>query len=507
MTKRTGLTGSGMMLLLALCMLRGLPGAAAFAGEAETAVMAQTAAMADDPYRLVDIHCSQSAKDFLGNEQLKTLVDLIVTSIEPQAANLLIERFPCFKEAAENDGLGREIGLYIYFGEGDQDGIDEHENVYPDVYAYVLGNAEYEADRSVYQYLICVDAESVSTIDDTNHAVLDLDGPTRIQLDTTFCHELFHAFMDDYNRVGMSGYTDHESFIFYPEEEMSAEEGDELVREIMFPDWFSEGLAGCVGHIYPADLNLFREYHYDPDTRQYNDICTGDQLVRMYVNMGYLEGTGSERYDLEAASEDDPDILKNGAVYVSGYMACLYLADLAYREREGSGAVTFGQNGEMESISSEKLREGLSAILTQLHQGDTLDEVISRISGGAYENTEDFAKRFIKGTYHEETREYDGDPASLSFCVGYLNYMNRLDAMDLETHPAGSLLMDDFASTQPTPLEKGKVVTSDFYRIVEENTVVTSTVPSENAKDGGTSYSGRDSFETVIERFMAKEAH
>ena len=53
MTKRTGLTGLGM-LLLALCMLRGLPGAAAFAGEAETAVMAQTAAMADDPYRLVE---------------------------------------------------------------------------------------------------------------------------------------------------------------------------------------------------------------------------------------------------------------------------------------------------------------------------------------------------------------------------------------------------------------------------------------------------------------------
>ena len=41
------------------------------------------------------------------------------------------------------------------------------------------------------------------------------------------------------------------------------------------------------------------------------------------------------------------------------------------------------------------------------------------------------------------------------------------------------------------------------YRIIEENTLTASTVPNEEAKDGGTSYSGRDSFETVVE--MCKE--
>ena len=70
---------------------------------------------ADDSHRLVDIYCSQTAKDALGYEQLQTLVGLIVASIEPQAVNLLIERFPCFKEAAEKGELGQEIGLYIYF--------------------------------------------------------------------------------------------------------------------------------------------------------------------------------------------------------------------------------------------------------------------------------------------------------------------------------------------------------------------------------------------------------
>ena len=79
--------------------------------------------------------------------------------------------------------------------------------------------------------------------------------------------------------------------------------------------------------------------------------------------------------------------------------------------------------------------------------------------------------------------------------------MSRLDAMDPETHPAGSLLMDDFGSTQPTPLEKDAVAISDFYRIAGKNTLVVSTVSSDKVKDGGTSYSGKDRFETVLEQF------
>ena len=67
---------------------------------------------------------------------------------------------------------------------------------------------------------------------------------------------------------------------------------------------------------------------------------------------------------------------------------------------KGSAAVTFDQNGDVVSISSEKLREGLSGILSRLHRGDTLDEVIQGISGGFFESTEDFEKRFIKGNYN-----------------------------------------------------------------------------------------------------------
>ena len=483
--------------VLCFCMLPGSFRVYAFAERTEETVIA------DDPYRLVDLYCSQSAKNALGEEQLQELVSLIVTSIEPQAVNRLIECFPCFQDAAANDEIGREIGLYIYYGTGDQDGIEEHENVAPDAYAYVTGGPELETEGSVYQYMICMDAESLSTVDENSlsDATLNLDGPLRSLVDTIFCHELFHAFMDDYNRVGMSGYTDLEAFLCTTGEELTEEEGAALVEETVFPSWFTEGLAGCVGHIYPADLELFRNFRYDPDTQQFLDVCTSDQLCRMYARMGIMDGTGEDRYDLEAVAEDETGERTVAATYVSGYMACLYLADLSCRKLYGSSALAFDVNGEVVSISSEKLREGLSEILYRLHRGDTLDEVISELSGSAYENTKIFTERFIKGTMNEDTQDYRGDPESMAFCVGYLNYMNRLDALDPETHPAGSLLLDDFGSTQPTPLEKDAVAASEFYRIVEKNTLTVSTVNTDKVKDGGTSYSGRDSFETVVERF------
>ena len=470
-----------------------------------------SATEANETYPLVDDYCSQTAKDALGYEKLQELVDLIVGSIEPQAVNLLIERFPCFREAAANDALGREIGLYIYYGDGDQDGIEEHEYVAPGAYAYVNGYPVYENGKTRFKYMIGIDSETLCDEDDADgndekEPVLDLNGQARVQVDTTFCHELFHTFMYDYNRVGMTGFIDYTPFEHGSDGLEIDEEGERLINETRFPLWFIEGLAGCVGNIYPADLIFFEEYHLDPETQQYLDVCTADQLCRMYAHWDHLYDSRAQRYDLERASENNDDGHVDGAVYVSGYMACLYLADLECRKLKGFGAVTFDQNGEVESISSENLQEGLSAILSRLHQGDTLDEVIKDVSGGAFEDTEDFTKRFIKGVYSEEKGDYEGEPDSLSFCVGFLNYMSRMDALDPQTHPAGSMLFDDFASTQPTPLERDKAAESDFFRFVGENIMVVSTVPDEAERDGGTSYSGRDGYEEALKAFRAKEA-
>ena len=111
-------------VLLCIFMLTGFIRVPAFAAEAE------------ETENLVDLYCSQTVKDMIGQEKLQELTEIVVTSIEPQAVNLLIEKFPCFQEAADNDEIGREIGLYIYYRKGDADGIDEHQDLPSDAYAY-----------------------------------------------------------------------------------------------------------------------------------------------------------------------------------------------------------------------------------------------------------------------------------------------------------------------------------------------------------------------------------
>ena len=76
-----------------------------------------------------------------------------------------------------------------------------------------------------------------------------------------------------------------------------------------------------------------------------------------------------------------------------------------------------------------------------------------------------------------------------------------LDDLDPDTHPAGSILLEDFGSTQPTHLIKGQKASSDLFRIIEKYSMTDSTVLNKNVKDGGKSFSGRYSFEEVAEQF------
>ena len=70
----------------------------------------------EEKQELVRIHCSQKAIDTVDTDSLAWLVDLVKNRLEPQAVNLLVEIFPSFTEASENDKLGREMGLYVYYG-------------------------------------------------------------------------------------------------------------------------------------------------------------------------------------------------------------------------------------------------------------------------------------------------------------------------------------------------------------------------------------------------------
>lgn len=55
---------------------------------------------------LLDIHCAQTARDALTDEDLAWLIDLIINRLEPQAVNLLLDRFPAFSAAADKGEIG-----------------------------------------------------------------------------------------------------------------------------------------------------------------------------------------------------------------------------------------------------------------------------------------------------------------------------------------------------------------------------------------------------------------
>ena len=65
------------------------------------------------------------------------------------------------------------------------------------------------------------------------------------------------------------------------------------------------------------------------------------------------------------------------------------------------------------------------------------------------------------------------------------------------------LLCEDYGG-DTTLLPMAEILNEDFYRIIESNVMTPSTVPNENVRDGGTSYSGRDSFDEVVEEFKSR---
>lgn len=164
----------------------------------------------------IDIYCAETARNVFTDSDLEYIINLVKNTLEPQAVELLIDRFPAFKEAAEENQIGKEISMYIYYKKGDEDGIDEHESA-PNALAYVSGDTIERDDEVKYCYLIGIDLDDLTQKDAQGNPVVDattgkykiLRSGVKVEtFNNTIVHELFHAFMDDYNRTGMAGVTD-----------------------------------------------------------------------------------------------------------------------------------------------------------------------------------------------------------------------------------------------------------------------------------------------------------
>ena len=436
------------------------------------------------PAGLVDVYCSQTARDRLDTDQLERLIDLIINRLQPQAVELLLSKFPLFRYAADRGGVGREIGLYVFYEKGDNDGRPEHMDTSGGSVAYVRAEHVPDGDTIKFQYLLGVDAAALCRFDEESgwKAILMLeDGKIASLLENTIVHEMMHAFCYDILRAGMCGAVRPEELF-----NNNSEEQTKLYNATLFPAWFTEGMASAVENVYQYRRDMFQLLRYDSSLSGKTAGFSGQGILKAYLTEDFPGDpeTGMLTYDLQNVGLDE-DSLREGlsntpAKYVSGYLACLYLSELAAHESKTYSAAEH-------PIRSKDLLYGLNHILECLQEGQTLDDVINNISGGRYTDTDDFEKKFIKGesTGNGADQVWQGDADSLLFCSDFLNYMLSIDNNEsFENYANGSILFN-FDRDYKSPLDPDKETSTDVYIIAESNELVESTVPAEVAMAGG----------------------
>ncbi len=441
---------------------------------------------------IVDIYCAQTARDALTDDDLETIIDLVINKLEPQAVELLKQSFPAFKEASENGEIGEEIGLYIYYKKGDKDGLEEH-NTPKEALAYVTGREKDTDGELKYTYMIGVDLDSLIQKDKDGNPVsnpktgryrLLFEGKDMETFTNTIVHEMFHAFMDDYNRAGMTGATNLEDMVYNEKGEFKTKEIADRYSALHFPTWFIEGTASTVENVYEFRYDSFTAYRQQADSKEFYDKYTKDSILNNYVsnsNKTYLNLRYTYGYD-----ENDKEIEAANANYVTGYLASLYLADLAYKAHSGAK-----KTGDENGFDSATFRDGLSYILKRLHDGETLDSVINDISPvdkdgkKVYKDTTAFQETFISGKADKKGYYY-GEDTSLTFVTDYLNYMRSMESESGGTRkvPNGSIIFD-FDLDYSEPIDPNREATSDFYKIVRSNVSIPSTVKNDTTQIGG----------------------
>ena len=466
----------------------------------------------DDQARLVDIYCAQTARDAFSDDELEWLLDLIINRLHPQAVNLLLDAFPSFKEAAQNGQIGTQIGMYVYYKSGDQDGIAEHQAALPKALAYVADAALPADDSATFHYLLGIDLSSLVETDKDGKPIKDAqtgkfrlvrDGEDMRTFENTIVHELFHALMDDYNRTGMAGATNMADVITDEDNRWIKPGAGERFDQIHFPMWFVEGSASTVENVFQFRIELFDMLRIDPKNPNAKlNTYTAESIYNTYMSL-YKYKDEKQYFDLSfcngGVDTEGNQISNVASAYVSGYLATLFLGELAARKDAVLGsAIT--QTDTSVSVNSYNIRMGFDSILNRLHHGETLDQIINDISPTAadgtklYKDTDDFQEKFIKGpgtteadgqTYYQGDNDEDG---SLAFVTTFLNHLYYFQSRGQT--PNGSMILN-FDEAAESPLDSNKTDSTDYLKIVESNRFVESTVPdSEALKGGGKSVSG-----------------
>ncbi len=391
--------------------------------------------------QLLAMHCDENAINTIGAEKLAALVELIRYTIEPQAVNFLLDGFPCFNEAMKNGELSSNIGFYVYYENAlmpDDNFIFSNEE-FSSAIAYVQPYYSYEDGRSYLS--VAVNAAQVLKYNgETNE--WEMSDSDRVLLENTLAHEMLHAFMFDYTASGMNGIK-------------ATENGLSYYSSTVFPSWFKEGIATAVEDGYRFRIN---------GTSFYGNSEGNGYDVNELIS-SYDESEGLQLYYGETVDDQGGDLSR----YATGYLACMYLSYLAsndpiYREKyniQGNANETI--DSQTYVINSEPLKQGLNAILSEIHghmnengewESASLDDVIGGLLGNqGINSTDQFQERFIKDL-----------PDSADFCVDLLNYYNYFSSEDGAA--VGSILLPA-DSTQKSVLEGVSTEGQNVYTIVD----------------------------------------
>jgi len=416
---------------------------------------------------LVRIHCSNPCVKQYGEENLRNLLDTIIQVIQPQAVYQLMTGFPSYTSAAEADvkELGENIGLYVY---SHKYTIDTEKDM--DALAFVDGSYT-NWDKGEFGYYIGVDVESVFTYDEGKQEYI-ISEYDRVTLENTFVHELMHAFMDDYTRTGMAGIGDYTK-----DPEITNEENK-------YPNWFIEGSASAVENVFSYRIKHFNEMKGTNEEGGYNEKYDAGILKEYYESPESKASINSKDKYYDGGTK---------SAYVSGYLAVLYMSNLAsdYLNKNDTfenhqKTVIEDENGN-KKYNNEAFKEGFDYILELLHDGTALNDVINIISDGAYTDTKDFQDSFISGEGEED------EGKSLDFCVDFLNYLQKVSD-DIKKIPGfeesdanGSILLE-FDTVLQSPLYEETptyMLPQVIYNIADSMDYVTSTVDDKTAITSG----------------------
>ncbi|WP_248922421.1 hypothetical protein [Olsenella intestinalis] len=469
---------------------------------------------------LVDIHCSQTAREAFSDDDLQWLLDYVLNTIQPQAVNYLLDNFPSFRAGAEQGLIGSRIGLYIYFIKGDDDGVLSHKQTSPETLAYVRDDVDASGEEPTYRYMMGLNLKDLALTDDngepvtdptTGNFVLVRNGAALETFENTMVHELLHAIMFDYNRVGMAGGTDLSWLVVDENFQFVKPGAGERYQAARFPMWFIEGSASAVENVFQFRYGMFSALRNNSEKGVY-------ELKNLLAN--YVHGVDSGgnlayfdiRYSEDLKDDKGNPIPSVNAKYVTGYLATVYLSDLMARKQTGHSAIRY--NGDsIAGVSMADLRGGLDKILAELHAGKTLDQVIAEISPAAgaplYANTADFESKFVKGTIKssEDGDYYVGDDDSGHFVVDYLNYFDYVSSDPARKYRANGSILVDADNDIVSPLNGTGVYRSEYMQVVDSNDYVPSTVPNDQAMaTGGKTVTGKPTVSTGSDAATATNA-